>query len=98
MLGWPCGHVADRFGPRPGLIAGALAIVLQPPAGATVLFSGSVYFWLYPPGHFYAILNTPIYHFMNLTPALDGNLFCAMVLATPARPGAPRRRTPPTAP
>jgi putative membrane protein len=65
-----------------------LMAVVQQPAVATFLFSGSFYFWLWPPVHFYAMLNRPLYEFMNWTMALDGILFWAMVLDTRPRPAA----------
>ena len=62
--------------------------VVQQPAIATILFSGSFYFWLWPPIHFIAMLDRSVYEFMNWTMALDGILFWAMVLDTRARPAA----------
>jgi putative membrane protein len=56
--------------------------VVQHPFPATVLFSGLLYFWLYPPVHIVTMLNRPLYEVMNWSMALDGILFWAMVLDT----------------
>ena len=37
VLGWPSGHLADRFGPRPVIIVGAIAI------GAGLLMTASIH-------------------------------------------------------
>ncbi|MBI1218330.1 MAG: cytochrome c oxidase assembly protein [Rhodobacteraceae bacterium] len=82
------GPVILRGAPRGlGLIAAsrpmrAVMRVIQHPVPATLLFSGSFYFWLYPPLHFVAMLNRPLYELMNWTMAVDGILFWAMVLDT----------------
>lgn len=56
--------------------------VVQHPLPATVLFSGLLYFWLYPPVHIVTMLNRPFYEVMNWSMALDGILFWALVLDT----------------
>lgn len=69
----------------------AFMAVIQHPVPATLLFSGSFYFWLWPPVHFVAMLNRPLYEVMNWTMAVDGILFWAMVLDTRPRPPAHAR-------
>lgn len=64
---------------------------IQHPVPATLLFSGSFYFWLWPPVHFDAMLNRSLYQLMNWTMAVDGILFWAMVLDTRPRPPAHAR-------
>lgn len=55
---------------------------IQHPFPATLLFSGLLYFWLYPPVHFTTMLNRPLYEVMNWSMTVDGILFWAMVLDT----------------
>ena len=66
---------------RTGVVRRVYAVV-QHPLPATVLFSGLLYFWLYPPVHVVTMLNRPLYEVMNWSMALDGILFWAMVLDT----------------
>lgn len=82
--GWVTG--ITRSAPVRGLMS-----VIQHPVPATLLFSGSFYFWLWPPIHFVAMLNRPLYEVMNWTMAVDGILFWAMVLDTRPKPPAHAR-------
>jgi len=49
--------------------------VLQQPVIASVLFVGLIYFWLWPPIHFDAMLSRQLYWVMNWSMLLDGLLF-----------------------
>ncbi|WP_150910718.1 cytochrome c oxidase assembly protein [Marinobacter halotolerans] len=49
--------------------------VLQYPLMALFLFVGLIYFWLYPPIHFDAMLSRDLYWVMNWSMLLDGLLF-----------------------
>lgn len=49
--------------------------ILQQPLIAAFLFAGLVYFWLWPPIHFDAMLSRDLYWVMNWTMLLDGLLF-----------------------
>jgi putative membrane protein len=49
--------------------------VLQYPLIALFLFVGLIYFWLYPPIHFDAMLSRDLYWVMNWSMLLDGLLF-----------------------
>ena len=49
--------------------------VLQQPLIAAFLFAGLVYFWLWPPIHFDAMLSRNLYWVMNWSMLLDGLLF-----------------------
>ncbi|MDY6798680.1 MAG: cytochrome c oxidase assembly protein [Pseudomonadota bacterium] len=49
--------------------------VLQQPFIASLLFVGLIYFWLYPPIHFNAMLSRNLYWIMNWSMLLDGLLF-----------------------
>ena len=49
--------------------------VLQQPFIASFLFVGLIYFWLYPPIHFNAMLSRDLYWIMNWSMLLDGLLF-----------------------
>src|SRR5699024_8128935 len=53
---------------------------IQQPVIATLLFVGLIYLWLYPPVHFYAMLNVPLYRTMNWSMAVDGLLFWYLIL------------------
>ena len=68
-------------------VAAAMRIVQQP-AVATVLFVGSVYFWLIPAVHFRAMINPRLYALMNWTMVLDGLLFWTVVLDRRPKPPA----------
>ncbi|MDX1598045.1 MAG: cytochrome c oxidase assembly protein [Marinobacter sp.] len=48
---------------------------LQQPLIASVLFVGLIYFWLWPPIHFDAMLSRNLYWIMNWSMLLDGLLF-----------------------
>ncbi len=48
---------------------------LQHPVIAPVLFVGLIYFWLWPPIHFDAMLSRSLYWVMNWSMLLDGLLF-----------------------
>ncbi|HEY9119790.1 MAG TPA: cytochrome c oxidase assembly protein [Marinobacter sp.] len=48
---------------------------LQHPAIASFLFVGLIYFWLWPPIHFDAMLSRDLYWIMNWSMLLDGLLF-----------------------
>ncbi|MFW5825538.1 MAG: cytochrome c oxidase assembly protein [Marinobacter sp.] len=48
---------------------------LQQPFIAAFLFAGLVYFWLWPPIHFDAMLSRDLYWIMNWSMLLDGLLF-----------------------
>ena len=65
--------------------------VLQQPALAGVLFSGSFFFWLIPAVHFRAMIDPHLYVLMNWTMIAEGILFWCLVLdprpAPPARAG-----------
>jgi len=79
-------HVVDPIaGNR--LARGGYAAVQQPVVAA-ILFVGLIYLWLYPPVHFYSMLNVPLYNAMNWTMALDGLLFWKLMLdRRPPKPG-----------
>ncbi|MBW4934300.1 cytochrome c oxidase assembly protein [Marinobacter sp. F4206] len=49
--------------------------ILQQPAIASILFVGLIYFWLWPPIHFDAMLSRQLYWLMNWSMLLDGLLF-----------------------
>ena len=48
---------------------------IQQPFIAAFLFAGLVYFWLWPPVHFNAMLSRDLYWVMNWSMLLDGLLF-----------------------
>lgn len=54
--------------------------VLQQPAIASFLFVGLIYFWLWPPIHFDAMLSRDLYWIMNWSMLLDGLLFWWLIL------------------
>ncbi|MBW7470994.1 cytochrome c oxidase assembly protein [Marinobacter sp. F4218] len=54
---------------------GLLYRMLQQPVVASVLFVGLIYFWLWPPIHFDAMLSRQLYWLMNWSMLLDGLLF-----------------------
>ena len=66
----------------------AVVVVLQQPVIAPFLFVGLIYFWLYPPVHFRAMLNVRLYDLMNWSMAVDGILFWCLVLDPRAKPPA----------
>ena len=49
--------------------------MLQQPVVASILFVGLIYFWLWPPIHFDAMLSRQLYWLMNWSMLLDGLLF-----------------------
>jgi putative membrane protein len=63
--------------------------VLQQPVLATVLFSGTFFFWLIPAVHFRAMINPQLYALMNWTMVIEGILFWCLVLDP--RPSPPAR-------
>ncbi len=63
--------------------------VLQLPVLATILFSGTFFFWLIPVVHFRAMIDPEIYAFMNWTMVVEGILFWALVMDP--RPSPPAR-------
>jgi putative membrane protein len=54
--------------------------VLQQPLIALGLFTGLIYFWLWPSVHFRAMLSATDYRWMNWSMALDGMLFWWLML------------------
>ncbi len=62
--------------------------VLQQPAIAGLLFSGSFFFWLIPVIHLRAMLDPRLYALMNWTMVLDGILFWSLVLDPRPKPPA----------
>ncbi len=92
-LGWP-GETILRGMPRRlrsivenHSIAAAIH-VLQQPVLAAFLFVGLFYFWLIPPVHFRAMLDTRLYALMNWSMVLDGLLFWSLVLDPRPKPPA----------
>ena len=66
---------------RPALAPiGWLYRVLQQAVIASVLFVGLIYFWLWPPIHFDAMLSRDLYWVMNWSMLLDGMLFWWLIL------------------
>jgi putative membrane protein len=62
--------------------------VLQQPALAAVLFSGSFFFWLIPAVHFRAMIDPHLFALMNWTMVADGILFWCLVLDPRPKPPA----------
>lgn len=59
---------------------GWLYRLLQQPAIAALLFVGLIFFWLWPPIHFDAMLSRQLYWLMNWSMLLDGLLFWWLIL------------------
>lgn len=59
---------------------GWLYRLLQQPAIAAFLFVGLIFFWLWPPIHFDAMLSRQLYWLMNWSMLLDGLLFWWLIL------------------
>jgi putative membrane protein len=66
--------------------------VIFNPVVAVTLFVGLIYFWLLPPIHFKAMLDSRLYRVMNWSMAIDGLLFWWLVLDS--RPAPPARLAP----
>ena len=62
--------------------------VLQQPALAAILFSGSFFFWLIPAVHFRAMIDPHLFALMNWTMVADGILFWCLVLDPRPKPPA----------
>ncbi len=69
----------------------ALDIVMHPVIAVT-LFVGLIYFWLFSPIHFIAMLDWRLYRVMNWSMVIDGLLFWWLVLDS--RPAPPARLSP----
>ncbi|MDX1805196.1 MAG: cytochrome c oxidase assembly protein [Alcanivorax sp.] len=54
--------------------------VLFDPLIATVLFVGIIFFWLWPPVHFDAMLSLRLYELMNWSMLVDGVIFWLVIL------------------
>jgi putative membrane protein len=93
-LAWP-GETLARGAPRwVGRIAGhpilqGMLDVLQQPIIAGVLFVGLIFFWLIPPIHFRAMIDSRLFTLMNWSMLIDGVLFWFLVLDP--RPSPPAR-------
>lgn len=61
---------------------------LQQPVLAAVLFVGLFFFWLIPPVHFRAMLDSDLYALMNWSMVIDGIFFWCLVLDPRASPPA----------
>ena len=72
----------QRFTPKHPLVRALrpLALILQQPLVAAVLFVGLVFFWLIPEIHFEAMLSHNRYMLMNWSMFLDGVLFWLLIL------------------
>jgi len=66
--------------------------VLLNPLVAGLLFFGLIYFWLWPPIHFDAMLDVRLYRAMNWSMVLDGLMFWWLILDS--RPHPPARLAP----
>ena len=93
VLGWP-GETIKRGMPRRlrpivehRFVVAAVRFVQQPVLAA-FLFVGLFYFWLVPPIHFRAMLDTRLYAIMNWTMVIDGFLFWSLVLDPRPKPPA----------
>jgi len=92
-LGWP-GAEIKRGMPRPlrHLIEHRIVIgivrILQQPALAAILFTGSFFFWLIPSVHFRAMIDPGLFSLMNWTMVIDGILFWCLVLDPRSSPPA----------
>lgn len=64
-----------------------LAILLNPFV-ASFLFVGLIFFWLWPPIHFDAMIDARLYRVMNWSMTIDGLLFWWLILDPRARPPA----------
>jgi putative membrane protein len=65
----------------------ALAVLLNPVV-ASVLFVGLIFFWLWPPVHFDAMLDERLYRVMNWSMTIDGLMFWWLILDPRPRPPA----------
>ncbi len=63
--------------------------ILQHPIPASLLFFGLIYFWLWPPIHFDAMLSRDLYWLMNWSMLIDGLLFWWLIFD----PRSPYRTT-----
>jgi len=80
---------------RPVLAARAVRVALDivmHPVVAVGLFVGLIYFWLFSPIHFIAMLDWRLYRVMNWSMVIDGLLFWWLVLDS--RPAPPARLSP----
>ncbi len=76
---------------RAALVRWLLNVLLHPFV-APVLFVGLIFFWLYPPVHFDAMLDARLYKVMNWSMFVDGLMFWWLLLD--ARPSPPARMAP----
>lgn len=58
------------------------------PVVASVVFVGLIYFWLWPPVHFDAMIDARLYRVMNWSMAVDGLFFWWLILDPRAKPPA----------
>ncbi|WP_322033749.1 cytochrome c oxidase assembly protein [Paraburkholderia sp. J76] len=86
---WRQRFVRPALAARP--IRVALDIVMHPVV-AVGLFVGLIYFWLFSPIHFIAMLDWRLYRVMNWSMVIDGLLFWWLVLDS--RPAPPARLSP----
>jgi len=86
---WRQRFVRPALEARP--VRGALDIVMHPVVAVT-LFVGLIYFWLFSPIHFIAMLDWRLYRVMNWSMVIDGLLFWWLVLDS--RPAPPARLSP----
>ena len=92
-LAWP-GTTIWQGMPAPvrRLVVNPLTIrtvrILQQPAFAAILFSGSFFFWLIPSVHFRAMIDPNLYAAMNWTMVIEGILFWCLVLDPRSSPPA----------
>ncbi|PYE23660.1 putative membrane protein [Paraburkholderia silvatlantica] len=88
-FGWRQRFVRPALAARPVRVA--LDIVMHPVV-AVGLFVGLIYFWLFSPIHFIAMLDWRLYRVMNWSMVIDGLLFWWLVLDS--RPAPPARLSP----
>ena len=86
---WRQRFVRPALAARPVRVA--LDIVMHPVV-AVGLFVGLIYFWLFSPIHFIAMLDWRLYRVMNWSMVIDGLLFWWLVLDS--RPAPPARLAP----
>lgn len=70
------------------IVVRSLFALLLNPVVAPLLFVGLIYFWLWPPVHFDAMLDVRLYRIMNWSMAIDGLIFWWLVFDRRPRPPA----------